>query len=179
MDRDRRQSMRVSTRLPCQWQLFASLPSRAELLQRFSLPANLSLTAELAELDLEISSTLACITDTPTKHALSLLQRKLDLVYDSPSDVQAPKLQNVVMSFEGMQLHSERFASPGSWLGVHLQLNDGFNFVERGQISHCTETVGGYTLGIRFEVGEGVAEADPINTKRLARYIMQQKPGAA
>ena len=164
--------MRVSTRLPCQWQLFASQPSRAELLQRFNLPANLSLTAELAELDSEISSTLVSITDIPTKHALTLIKRKLDLVCNSPNEVRVPKLQNVVMSFDGMQLQSERFASPGSWLGVHLQLNDGFNFVERGQVSHCTETVGAYTLGIRFEI----ADSEPINAKRLARYIMQQKP---
>lgn len=174
--------MRVSTRLPCQWQLFTEQPSQQALLTAFSLPSHILAQSEWDELCRQIEQAMSAVRDSHTRHVLSLLDDKLNQLAMPSTDVFTPPLMSVVLSMQGLDFETERYAQPGSWLGVHMLLDQGFSFVEAGQITRCEPVqaqdaeaghLPGYTLGVAFvDMAQG-------NARRLARHVMRGRNHAA
>ena len=175
--------MRVSTRLPCQWQLFTSQPARQELLSAFGLPAQTYRQAEWDDLSAQIAQALAAVPDRDTRRVLTLLNSKIDQLAGPAAQVLTPPLKAVVLSLQGMDLPSERSAEPGTWAGVHLLLDNGFSFVEPARITRCVPTqtgdadagfvAPGYLIGVSFE---SMAQS---NARRLARHVLKSREQAA
>ena len=174
--------MRVSTRLPCQWQLFTEQPSADALLTAFSLPSHILAQAEWDELCRQIEQALSAVPDTHTRHVLSLLDDKLNQLALPATEVFTPPLMSVVLSMQGMDFETERYAPPGGWLGVHMLLDNGFSFVEAGLITRCEPVraedaesghVPGYTLGVAF------VDMAQANARRLARHVLHGRNQAS
>jgi PilZ domain-containing protein len=168
MDGERRQSMRVTTRLPCQWHILAARPARHELLALFNLPGAATITPKLSSLNDEIQSALHTLDNNDVRHVLALLNSKIDLLSQAMLDSQLPPVQPVGLSLSGLDVLNPRAIMPGTWVGVHLVLEDGYQLVESGQVSRCSPK------GQEFVIGIALAQMEPQNARKLARFVMRQ-----
>ncbi len=168
MDGERRQSMRVSTRLPCEWQPLAAAPSRHELLHLFELPPTAAFAPELSRLSDAIQNAIHKVDNTDVGQVLELLNTKIDIVSHQQLTTKLPAIINVGLSLAGLDVKSNHAVTPGTWIGVHLVLEDGYHLVECGQVSRCTPKVHSFCIGV------ALTDMDPQNARRLARFVMRQ-----
>ncbi len=168
MDRDRRQSMRVSTRLPCQWQLFAEQPGADALRARFGISRSLALETDLARLGDDIDRSLRTVVDPEVRHVLALMNHKIDRLGHGLAGDEPPPVQSIVLSADGLELTSDQPCEAGSWFGIHLLLDTEFNFISAGQMSHCTQR------GEVFQLGIVLKDTEAHSARRLARFVMHQ-----
>lgn len=162
--------MRVSTRLPCEWQLVDRLEEPWELQQRFALPSGSSAAAALRELGEAVNHALDNIADIHIRHAISTLNKKIDLLQPLHSEQSQLPGESVVLSHEGMQLSVEQRIQNQQLIAIHLILDDGFSFLECGTVTRCSAADNRYELGITFK------HLSDSNAKRLARHVMRTKP---
>ncbi len=162
--------MRVSTRLPCEWQLVDRLEEPGELQQRFALPSGSSVAATLNELGDAVNHALDNIADIHIRHAISTLNKKIDLL--QPLHSQKPQLpgESIVLSHEGMHLTVAQSVRNQQLIAIHLILDDGYSFLECGTVTRCSAAGDSYELGITFN------NLSDSNAKRLARQVMRTKP---
>lgn len=170
MEGDRRQSVRVPTRLPCQWQLFDSQPTHQQLCELFGLHRSMAYQRDIEHLNDDIQSSLHSIADGNIRHALTLMNNKMDILTRQQSPQEKPPETNLVLSLAGVDLLLDTPVETGHWLGIQLVLDAGFQLVEPGRISHCTANQDKFLVGVVFE------DMSPQSARRLARFVMRQ-PG--
>jgi hypothetical protein len=168
MEGDRRQSMRVPTRLPCKWQLFDSQPTQQQLYELFDLHRSMAYQRDIEHLNDDIQSSLHGISDANTRHALMLINNKVDLLAEQQSSSPKPPETDLVLSLSGVDLLIDTPVEPGHWLGMQLVLDEGYRLVESGCITRCTPTEGKFLMGVVFE------EMSSHSARRLARFVMRQ-----
>jgi PilZ domain-containing protein len=169
MDADRRQSMRVSTRLPCEWQLVDGLLNGARLHDVFALPGGAGVAAALTELGAAINNALENIQDLHVRHAISMVNQKVDLLAPPHSSPEPIPAQSVVLSHDGMQLTAAQALEVDQFVAVHIVLDDGLSFLECGSVTRCCQVGRGYEIGITFNA------MSASNSKRLARQVMRTR----
>ena len=90
--------MRVSTRLPCQWQIFDARPTQHELRTRFGLQQDGEYVAELDRLSDSIDSAIRAVTDPAVRDALALLNNKVDVCARARTARRVPAEQPIELS---------------------------------------------------------------------------------
>lgn len=170
MEGDRRQSVRVPTRLPCQWQLFDDRPTHQQLYELFGLQRSMAYQRDIEHLNDDIQSSLHSIADANLRHALTLMNNKVDILARQQFPHQEPPETELVLSLDGADLLVDSAVEIGHWLGIQLVLDEGFHLVEPGRISRCTAIEDKFLMGVVFE------DMSQESARRLARFVMRQ-PG--
>lgn len=169
MDGDRRQSMRVSTRLPFEWQLVDQQLTTAKLQDVFSLPGGIAVAAALAELGAALHNALDNIQDRHVRHAISIVNQKIDLLVPAGVTSDPLPVQTIVLSHDGMQISTEVPLRAHQSVAVHLILDDGLSFLECGTVTRCCQVQNHFEVGLTFNA------MSPVNSKRLARQVMRTR----
>ena len=163
MDIERRQSMRVSARLPCQWQSFEEMPRRRDLIDCFALP---QVALEAAELRNEVERELKAVADKTLRRTLALLNQRIDLLAATSRSAPTPPPLDLELSADGVCLPTASQLAAGSWVGVHVLLDDNTEFLAAGRVCHSTRVDGQpYRTGVSF--------ADAEDCRVLARHVMR------
>lgn len=169
MDGDRRQSMRVSTRLPCEWQLVDDNLDSARLQEIFALPSGTSVAAALTELSAALNNALENIQDLHVRHAISMVNQKIDLLAPPGGSPDPLPSQTIGLSHDGMQLSAAHSLAVEQFVAVHIILDDGLSFLECGSVTRCCPVEDGFEIGITFSA------MSATNSKRLARQVMRTR----
>ena len=128
----------------------------------------------LAALGREFQDALEKIHDRDTRYALGLLGRRLDILTGKQSNARTPSLIKAGLSAAGAEFTYHLRIPPGTWVGVHLVLDEGFHFVNFGQVRH-SEPVG--NGGFRF--GMAFADTTSNHAKHLARFVLRHSGDVA
>ncbi len=167
MDSDRRQSIRVTANLPCQWQIIAADSSKEALLKELGLPSNFAQTGKLTQLSEELADTLHRIEDDTVRAALTLLDQKLELLTRQNFNQHMPPKQQVGLSAEGLTVKSDTQVPVGTTVAVHLVLDHNFPLIELGEVTRCNASERQYVVGIKL------TQLQDYNARRLARFVMR------
>ena len=167
MDSDRRQSIRVTANLPCQWQIIAADTSKEALLIKLGLPSNFAQTGELTQLSEELTHTLHRIEDDAVRTALALLDQKLELVARRDFNQHIPPMQQVCLSTDGLAVQSSSQVPVGAAVAVHLVIDHHFPLIELGEVTRCHACESGYIVGIKLN------HMQDHDARRLARFVMR------
>jgi len=169
MSPEKRQSLRISTSLPGQWQTFDQHPtSRNQVMAVFGLREEIDADNLLASLSREFQHALEKITDRDTRYALNLLDRRLAILTGQQNNADKPSTIEAGLSAAGAEFASDLMIPPDTWVGVHLVLDEDFHFVNFGQVSHSEPVSNG---GFRF--GMAFADTTSDHAKRLARFVLR------
>ena len=161
--------MRVSTRLPCEWQLVENQLNPARLHDVFALPGGAGIAAALTELGAALNNALENIQDLHVRHAISMVNQKIDLLAPTPSNPEPIPVQPIVLSHDGMQLTAARALEVDQFVAVHIVLDDGLSFLECGSVTRCCPADNSFEIGITFNA------MSASNSKRLARQVMRTR----
>lgn len=166
MQSERRQSMRVVTTLPCQWQTFETRPHRGDVIDCFAASQGASRRRAAASLDAAIEQALEEISDKATRRVLQLMKQKLDLLTPPLAEAATPQAVRLEVSAEGLRVPSPAALVPGSYVGLHLVLANGADHFAVGEVRHSTPAAeGGYQSGI--------ACLNEEECRPLARLVMR------
>ena len=161
MRTERRQSLRVVTRLPCQWQTFDTQPQRRDLIDCFG-PSQ-EVARALRALDEEIEAQLAEVPDKTTRQLLTLLDRKINLL--APL-AQPQAVIEVEVSADGLCLPTPHALAADTWVGLHLLIEDYGELLAPALVRHSTRSAdGGYRTGVEI--------ANEADRRPLARLVMR------
>ncbi|XOV81581.1 MAG: PilZ domain-containing protein [bacterium] len=169
MDGDRRQSMRVSTRLPCEWQLVDDILSATQLQDVFNLPPGASVAAALFELSAALDNTLENIQDLHIRHAISIVNEKIDLLAPAGHHPDPLPVKHLGLSHDGMQFVVNQELAVDQIVAVHLLLEDKLSFLQCGSVTRCCAVAAGFEVGLTF------SDMSASNSKRLARQVMRTR----
>ena len=161
--------MRVSTRLPCEWQLVDDNLNAAKLQEVFALPGGTSVAAALKELGAALNNTLENIQDLHVRHAISMVNQKIDLLAPAADSPDPLPTQSLGLSHDGMQLTAPHALDVDQFVAVHIVLDDGLSFLECGSVTRCCAVEEGFEIGITFNT------MSASNSKRLARQVMRTR----
>jgi len=161
--------MRVSTSLPCEWQLVDDQLNSARLHDVFALPRGAGVAAALTELGAALNNTLENIQDLHVRHAISMVNQKIDLLAPTHSSPEPIPAQRIVLSHDGMQVTAAQALEVDQFVAVHLVLDDGLSFLECGSVTRCCQAGNRFVTGITFK------NMSASNSKRLARQVMRTR----
>lgn len=161
--------MRVSTRLPCEWQLVDDELNSARLHEVFALPGGTGVAAAFTELGAALNNALENIQDLHVRHAISMVNQKIDLLAPTNCSPQPIPTQSLVLSHDGMQLTASQALEADQFIAVHIILDDGLSFLECGRVTRCCPVNNNYEIGITFSA------MSASNSKRLARQVMRTR----
>ncbi len=161
--------MRVSTRLPCEWQLVDDQLSSARLHEVFALPRGTGVAAALTELGAALNNALENVQDLHVRHAISMVNQKIDLLAPTNSNPEPIPAQTVVLSHDGLQLTAAHALEVDQFVAVHIVLDDGLSFLECGSVTRCCQVDNSFAIGVTFNA------MSASNSKRLARQVMRTR----
>ena len=172
MENDRRQSIRLSTSLPCEWQTFTHTPSRPDLLSAFGLETCL-VDDDVGADALELRRAVEQIGDPNVKFAIQVLARRMEKLEHTVVDPgRLPPVVQICASLDGLEVQMPAALAEGVDCGLHLVLDDLFHFVSAAQVTCCAERGAAYRVGLRF------VQPDPTSHRRWTRTLMRQSPRA-
>ena len=135
----------------------------------FALPGGTSVAAALLELGAALNNTLENIQDLHVRHAISMLNQKIDLLAPAGSSPDPLPLQTIGLSHDGMQLTAVDALNVDQFVAVHIILDDGLSFLECGSVTRCCPLEDGFEIGITFTA------MSTSNSRRLARQVMRTR----
>ena len=163
--------MRISIRLPCEWQLTDTQPSQADLLEMFSVHRSASLSTHIQQLDKDLRSLLPGM-ESPYKEAITLLAQKTDLLWQQLAFDGPTEPTSVVISHTGIDVCPDTGNAPAHpaatectpYAGVHFVLPDGSHILTAAEVTRNDERV-----GMAFkDMPDNVA-------KTLSRFILNSR----
>jgi|GEM_PF-2315817 len=197
MNDDRRDSLRLSTSLPCEWKLldeFATSEiearsgdssikvtgeslSREALCDLFGLPTSTNAQLNLEDVGAAVTDAIRNVTDNYLRLALHTLDHKIDIVAGMLGTSGLPRRQQIVLSAQGMDLEvpvrsleSQLDSTTLPLVACHLVFDDGFHFLTCGRISRMQVLED----DARDQVHLGIAflPSDVTSERKLTRFLL-------
>ena len=122
----------------------------------------------LAALDRKFQDALEKIQEPDTRYALSLLSRRIDILTGKQGEVHSISIIETGLSACGAEFASHLKIAVCTWVGVHLVLDEGFHFVNFGQVRHSEPVSDG-----SFRFGMAFVDTTSNHAKHLARYVLR------
>lgn len=155
MNPNRRNSIRHSFSMPCEWQ---PAPRDAMLQALFGNPADTALLQALADVDGALAATmLSHATDAGTREVCALLERKITLMTHHVL-FSVPPVVTCEVGADGLWLPSDSTdSSPPASVAVHCVLPGAVHFFANARVVHENAHAGQSGLGLHFVDFQGAA----------------------
>ena len=121
-----------------EWQILEHRPDPAQLRSYFCRSPHAATSDAYLDLCAEFRKALAEIRDPQYAHALTVLDRKVDLLADALMPDRLPQVRELVLSHDGIATvagHAEVSGGSAGWAAVHVVLPDGFHAFISARVS--------------------------------------------
>ena len=152
MDFDRRESLRISNRLPLAWQTFSHTPDTATLHRAFGRadwPHQ-----RLDDLAESIRLTMPMLA-SETRDVVRLLEEKLDVIATHLAFPAPTRSYDLNLSHDGLDFAAKdtQDLTTGTNLGIHLALGTG-NLICPAKVVHCGEWASWRAIRLRYRTSK-------------------------